>query len=253
MTQLANPHDAFFKEVFSQQDAARSFLANYLPPEISSLFNLDKLTIDRDSFVDEDLRLHYSDILYQVALQDGGEGYVYLLFEHKSYPDPWVAFQLLRYMARIWERQRKQKEKLRPIFPIVIYHGKTKWNHPLDFASLIEGLPEELRPYLPDYHYRVYDLSQYSDEAIIGSVVLQIALLLLKYILRDELQERVKDILQLLAHLSEQEIALGYLRIILKYLSEGTDKISKETLQQAVEEVIPAGGTLMPTIAEQWF
>lgn len=27
----------------------------------------------------------------------------YFLFEHKSRPDPYIAFQLLRYMTKIWE------------------------------------------------------------------------------------------------------------------------------------------------------
>ena len=92
MTQLSTPHDEFFKRVFSQQDAAHSFLANYSPPEISPLFDLAGLAIDKDSFVDDELRSHYSDILYRVALRDGsGEGYVYVLFEHKSYSDRHVA------------------------------------------------------------------------------------------------------------------------------------------------------------------
>ena len=39
MTQLSTPHDEFFKKVFSQRDAAHSFLANYSPPEISSLLD----------------------------------------------------------------------------------------------------------------------------------------------------------------------------------------------------------------------
>jgi predicted transposase/invertase (TIGR01784 family) len=140
MTQVSTPHDEFFKRVFSQQDAAHSFVANYLPPEINALFDLEGLRIDKDSFVDDELMSHHSDILYSVALRDGGEGYVYVLFEHKSYPDRRVAFQLLRYIVRIWERQRERKEELRPVFPIVVYHGKRKWNYPLDFASLVTGL-----------------------------------------------------------------------------------------------------------------
>jgi len=29
-------------------------------------------------------------LLYEVRLQGGGEALVYVLLEHKSYPDPWL-------------------------------------------------------------------------------------------------------------------------------------------------------------------
>jgi len=42
MAQLQNPHDAFFKEVFSQKAVAQSFLANYLPAEVIALFSIQR-------------------------------------------------------------------------------------------------------------------------------------------------------------------------------------------------------------------
>jgi hypothetical protein len=35
--------------------------------------------------VDSELRTHLADLLFRVQLQDGTLGYLYLLFEHKSY------------------------------------------------------------------------------------------------------------------------------------------------------------------------
>jgi predicted transposase/invertase (TIGR01784 family) len=253
MTQVSTPHDEFFKRVFSQQDAAHSFVANYLPPEINALFDLEGLRIDKDSFVDDELMSHHSDILYSVALRDGGEGYVYVLFEHKSYPDRRVAFQLLRYIVRIWERQRERKEELRPVFPIVVYHGKRKWNYPLDFASLVTGLPEEMRPYVPDYSYQLCDLSQYSDEVIIGTVYLQMALLLLKYASSDEFYDKLSGIMELFESLleSDRRTALSFFESMLRYVSGARDESDAE-VRRAIEEAFPAGGELMETILERW-
>ncbi len=81
---------------------------------------------------------------------------------------------------------------------------------------------------------------------------MQIGLLLLKYILQDELQDKIVDILGLLKNLAAQDTALGYLRTILQYLSAGTDRVADETLQKAVRQAIPKGETLMKTLAEQW-
>ncbi len=56
------------------------------------------------TFVDPELRAHLADVIFRVALRGGGEAFVYVLIEHKSHPDRWVAFQLLRYVVRLWEQ-----------------------------------------------------------------------------------------------------------------------------------------------------
>ncbi len=249
--ELTNPHDRFFKEVFSRRENARDFLQHYLPPELRSQLDLSTLEISKDSFIDPELQEHFSDLLYKIARRDGGETYIYVLFEHKSYPDPFIAFQLLRYMVRIWEQSLKQNQKLLPVLPIVMYHGQAKWHVSLNFAALFD-LPEEMKPFVPDYQYWLCDLTQYSDEEIKGEVTLRVALLLLKYILSDELKQRLGQILALLQTLSEQKTGLQYLETILRYLSGGTDKISASELEQVVTEVFTKGEKLMPTIAEQW-
>ncbi|RMG05555.1 MAG: Rpn family recombination-promoting nuclease/putative transposase, partial [Acidobacteria bacterium] len=107
-------HDRFFKETLSHAEVARDFLINYLPEMVLKHLDLTSLKISKDSFVKEGEE-HYSDLLYQVNLSEGQKGYVYFLFEHKSYPDLYVCFQLLRYMIEIWElhrRQHPEEEKL---------------------------------------------------------------------------------------------------------------------------------------------
>ncbi len=96
--------------------------------------------------------------------------------------DVLAAFQLLRYLVWIGKQDLQQQGTLRPIFPVVLYHGPVKWTVGLNFWSLFDA-PEELRPYLPDYRYWLCDLSQYSEEEIEGAVVLRATLLALKYIL----------------------------------------------------------------------
>ena len=108
------------------------------------------------------------------------------MFEHKSYPDPLIALQLLRYMVRIWEQSLKQQQSLLPIVPLVFYHGPQKWQVALDFVALFD-LPEVMKPYVPNYRYWLYDLSQYSDEQIRGGIILQVSLRLLKYIREDDI------------------------------------------------------------------
>ncbi len=135
------------------------------------------LTITKDSFIDEALAEHYSDLLYRVQLKAGKEAYVYLLFEHKSAPAPRVALDLLRYLVRIWDflGKRGAKTQLPAILPLVIYHGKARWRIARSFSRLIDA-PEVFKPYIPDFTYLLTDLSHLSDEKIKGEVILRMGL-----------------------------------------------------------------------------
>ena len=252
---ISNPHDRFFKEVFSHQETARDFLRHYLPPELSPQLDLSSLEISKDSFIDPELQEHFSDLLYKVAWRSGSGTYIYVLFEHKSYPDPLIAFQLLRYMVRIWEQALKQEQALLPILPLVMYHGQQMWTVAQEFVALFE-LPEELKPYTPHYRYWLCDLSQYSDDdiktRIEDAVILQVGLLLLKYIWQDDVRDRLKEMLGLLHKLGQQQTGLEYIRTILRYVSGATDKITAAELEEIVVEAFTEGEALMPTIAEQW-
>ena len=91
---ISKPHDKFFKDIFSRPEVAQDFCRHYLPREIVELLDLSTLTQAKDSFVDEELRESFSDLLFRVKLKTGREVYIYILFEHKSYPDPVVLFQV---------------------------------------------------------------------------------------------------------------------------------------------------------------
>ena len=103
MSDLKNPHDSFFKELLSLPQNARDFLRYYLPADVVAEFDLRRLELVRDAFVDDSLKEHLADLLYRVKLKHGDDAFVFVLFEHKSAPDVWVAFQILRYIVRLWD------------------------------------------------------------------------------------------------------------------------------------------------------
>ncbi len=262
---LANPHDRFFKELFSRRETARDFVQHYLPPEIVKLLNLPTLEICKDSFVEANLSEHFSDVLYKVTLQNGQPTYIYLLFDHKSYADSLVSFQLLRYMVRVWDlwlkqerKKRKGKSSQKPlklpmIIPMVVYHGEASWNVSTELAGLF-NLSPEFEQYVPNYQYQLYDLSDYQDDQIIGQVMLQVGLLILKHIHDERLGEHLVDILKLLRNLHDQPTALAYLETLLRYVSSGSSHLTEADLAEVLHEVLEdeTGGEIMPTLVEQW-
>lgn len=167
---INKPHDKFFKETLSNIENSRSFMENYLPSEILNIVDLDNLTVEKDSYIDEELEEYFSDILFKTNINQK-EGYIYFLFEHKSYISDTISLQLLKYILKIWEQKfKKEKQKKLPlIIPMVIYHGENKWNIAKELIDMIEGvveLPKEILKYIPNYEYILYDLSPYGEEEI---------------------------------------------------------------------------------------
>lgn len=254
MSDLSNPHDKFFKEAFSRLEVARDFLAQQLPPAVLDHIALDTLELQKDTFVDPELAEHFSDMLYRVQTRENTAVYVYLLLEHKSYPDPYIALQLLRYLVRIWEQDlREKRPQLRLVLPLVVYHGTKKWRISTNFAGLFTG-DEALRPYWPHFDYILYDLSRYSDAEIRGAAFTQITQLLFRHIFDPSLAGKLPDIFQLFRELAHQETALQFLETVLRYLSAASDQVSQDDLVHALQTVLTdeTGETLMTTLAQQW-
>ena len=250
---LNNPHDVYFREAFSRPELVRDFVENYLPAEISKLFNLDTLEQLPDSFIDNDLREHLSDILYQVQAWDERPTLFYFLFEHKSRPEQDTPFQLLRYMVLKWDKDLRQGIAPRPIIPIVLYHGRQQWHIPTDFGDLFPG-PEPLRGYWPSFRYELRDLSHYSDAEIRGAALLQITLRMLKHIYDRNLVEQLPAIFSLFQALANSQTALEYLRITLRYLSVTSKDVQEQAIKRTIETLFTTtqGDEIMPTLAEQW-
>lgn len=252
MNKIQNPHDRFFKEIFTQKAAAQDFLQHYIPENIIALLELSSLQITKDSFVDNDLQEHFSDLLYQVNLKAGNLTYIYVLFEHKSHPDPLVALQLLRYMVRIWEQSFAQQKILSPIFPIVFYHGSAEWQVSSYFHGLFE-CPIELEPFLPQFRYWLCDLSHYSNEELSGIALLQTALYVLKYISNKELPEHLPKIFELLHELINSQTGLESIESVLRYLMAASDIVSEEVIKDNIQKQLAEGEKIMATIAEKYF
>ena len=138
------------------------------------------------------------------------------------------------------------------IVPVVFYHGLARWGVKRQFAETVVAVPE-LQAYVPNCVYHLIDLNACRDEELRGAVMLQVALLTLKYVFRAELRERLPGILGLLQELEENSSGLDFIRSWLRYLAQmvETDRLSEADLHQAVTRALRGGGELMMTVAEQ--
>lgn len=167
------------------------------------------------------------------------------MIEHKSYPDGWVAWQLLKYIVKIWDlwlkqQQEKKKKlsdlKLPAIMPLVLYHGMETWTAKQNFGALVDA-PEGMRAYVPDFIYELYDLGKYNDAEIVGELTLRVSLLLLKYIQRDDLDEKLGDLLGLMAEMMRKSNEAEMLEVLLRYLVSGAEQLERDQMMTQVNQV----------------
>jgi len=140
------------------------------------------------------------------------------------------------------------------IFPIVLYHGKQKWTSDTNFGSLVH-IPDGLERFVPRFDYYLYDLSQYQENEIKGSILSRVSLLLFKHIFDDNFGESFIRICELIKELGGKKTALEYMQCMLEYIGSTTGKITKEQVREGVKKALPLdekGELQMPTLFEQF-
>lgn len=233
-----NPHDRFFRSVFSQRELMEEYVRNFLPKELAERFHLDSLVQQKESYLDKNLRQYFSDVIYTVSYGES-EVTIALLLEHKSYFPQYPWLQLLQYMVNAFEAQKEQDGfpgQFRPVIPIVIYHGEEKWKiRPA--SSYFEGMDELLKPFVPEFEYLLNDLSDHSEEELLemdGSWVKR-AFLALKAVKRKPTLKGLSVIFQGLTEQEVNELFSNYIHRIFVYLLQS--KISKDIIMRAIDKV----------------
>ena len=169
--QPPTPHDALFKATFSHPEHAVGELRHLLRKTLAARIDWTTLRLCAGSFVDPTLRGRHSDLLFTARCGDK-DIYIYLLLEHQSTDDPLMAYRLLVYMVRIWERHVREHPgatRLPAIVPMVVHHSRDGWTSPTSFAELLDLAPEALAAigaHVPNFRFLLDDLHATSDASL---------------------------------------------------------------------------------------
>ena len=241
----------FFKRLMENPDTANLFLREYLPENIQSLMTDNPPTlIDRD-FVDDELKEHFTDLLYQVELSSGNKAFIYILIDHKSAPDKKTPVQLFRYMGQIWTYLTEQKDwhPLPRIMPMVVYHGKQKWNISTNFSDFFQESDDGLSSYFPNFEYSLIDLNTVPDENLSKNQRLRAFLTVLKHIQKPDFLDRMENILTELRWLEPVDVTTILRYIVKKWRSN----IDKNTIDGMVLHVAPEKkDEIMASLVDEW-
>lgn len=184
MGSISNIHDTFVRAILADKSLAADYFQNYLPPNVASKLDFSTLTQLSDVYVSEELRKTMSDIVYSCQLKDGkGEVKVSLLLEHKSHPDKYSPIQIGSYIfSGLLKQLEANEKKLSPIIPVLLYHGKRKWEYST-LSDLFKHVEPDWYKYIPNFDYVYTNLGELSDEHVeaLGNRFLVASLLALKH------------------------------------------------------------------------
>ncbi|MEM6265600.1 MAG: Rpn family recombination-promoting nuclease/putative transposase, partial [Bacteroidota bacterium] len=187
---ISNPHDKYIPEQLSNLELAKTFLRQFLDQQLAAVLDFDKLSLLRDSYVDEELQEFQSDLIYLCETKSGTPVEVCILLEHKSYVPARPRIQLIQYLVNAWKSQIKEKDfdtgrdgLLRPVIPVLLYHGQKRWKDRSleDYFHKIDGA--EVGKYIPKFSYDLIDLNTYSAEEVaqMNLGMLELAVVALKF------------------------------------------------------------------------
>jgi hypothetical protein len=102
------------------------------------------------------------------------EALVYVVLAHQSTQPPLMAFRLLRYVVRVWERwldDHPGAPRLPVVAPLVLHHGPRRWAAPRalsDLYDLPRGILAGTRAILPELRFALDDLAATDEQALLA-------------------------------------------------------------------------------------
>lgn len=131
----------------------------------------------------------------------------------------------MRYLLNSWEQAVKQDEPPVLLIPVVIYHGKSRWQYePL--TAYFGEIDNEFTEFLPEFRHLLYDISHLDDVRILSfrNKFLATSLFLMKHREHEQqLMDNRQALFRWLNAVLDTEIARNYLTTTIVYLSKNLD------------------------------
>ena len=242
----ATPHDAIFKHFLRHDAIARDFLQAHLPRELLAQCHLETLQLASGSFVEENLRASYSDILYALQTRDG-PGYIYVLIEHQSTPDKLMPFRLMRYTLAAMQQHLDAGHSTLPlVIPMLFYHGSiSPWPYRMNWLELFDNATLANRLYTQDFP--LVDITVMPDSEIMAHQRMAMLELLFKHIRQRDLASLQE---QLGALLIENWLTPSQLEALIAYMLQAGSASHPEALLCTLAQYSPQHKEQLMTIAE---
>jgi predicted transposase YdaD len=262
---MSGLHDLFARYTFGHPERAAAELRAVLPAHVVSEVDWSSLRREPVSVVDPELRETESDLLFTARLHTGRPLLLYVLLEHQSTVDRWMALRMLRYVVRQverWRQEHPERTRLPVIIPLVMYHGPGGvWTAPRRVEDLFE-LPEgeaereRWRALVPRFEYLLDDLTAEREAALRarpGPPLARLAWLVLRYGRTGELARKLPDWTALFAQVQAGPEGAEHLVVVIRYLVWTEGKAVHTAARRVLHSVVDGqrAEELMGTWAEE--
>lgn len=241
------PHDAVFKKIMSYPEMARDFLDIHLPIALREICDLQTLKLESTSFIEQDLRAYYSDVVWSLKTREG-QGYIYCVIEHQSNAVPHMAFRLMRYATAAMQHHLDAGNKTLPlVIPMLFYHGQQS-PYPWSLNWLDEFENPQLARQLYSEAFPLVDITVIPDDEIAQHRGVALLELMQKHIRDRDLMGLVDRLVSLLVTSTAND---SQLQTLFNYLIRYGDVSRVSEFIREVAERSPHHKEKLMTIAER--
>ena len=241
--EVHQPHDKFFKRIFSKKEVALALLEARLPNDIFKQIDQKSFRLTNKNFVSSTGKNRDSDCIFQ-ALIKGTQNYIYLHIEHQSEEDALMLLRFLEYNTLLMRQHITEygNLSLRAIINICIYNGNKPYKGPTNFHKLFSRL-DPVKDYMVQ-GFHLIDLNIATNEELINWKEAAGATMILKQGIYRDFCEWLPNHQQLLLNL-EKKGYIPYIRDLIWYI------LSIDHHTNAVELLHPKLKKIAMSVAER--
>ncbi|MGL4943223.1 MAG: Rpn family recombination-promoting nuclease/putative transposase [Thermoguttaceae bacterium] len=256
-------HDAFDKSVFRDTENARKIVEWMFRENRTFVEKLDlgKLEVCEDSYLDDELRESFVDVLYRIPLRSGEMLCVFILIELKTSSERFTMFQVLKYVVRIWDaefkkfRLRQEQGEEQPatflfpmVFPMIVHHGETRFTAPIEMADL-QDVVDGFELQAVRLKAILFDLAQMSESDLPDDPELWASFTMMQAVFSPKIDEHLLNVYEKVYPLFEQRPSLlGRWKQMFWYAISSCKYFTREVCAKTIVKINKVRGANMSVL-----
>lgn len=195
--------------------------------------DFESLTIESGSYIDDDLRKRFSDVVYRLDLLDRSSCvYVHILIEHQSTAEKLMPVRILKYeleLIHLHISKYGEGVRLPIIVPLVLYNGEeSPYPHPTNIRELFAD--KDLVDKFPLGNFKLVDLTAIPDEEILQHGKVALLEMLAKHIRVRDFKTVVQLLVRAVINAHNDHLSKSLFDSAVSYLINAREDIELEPL-----------------------
>ena len=241
-------HDHLFKEVYSQPRYCLDIFKLIFSKEEMALFDWTSLRTEATTFIDEEFKEKRMDLLLSSGLKDSKErARILFLLEHKSWNDPELMRQFLKYQVDIYLKTRD------PMIPVLVNQSSSRiWKGPLDFQGFLRNFDGRLQRLFKDnvmnFKPRILNIQDLDMEKSVKGLTTHLILHIFKEI-RHLDASKMRELFTISRSLGEKDREALVLRAV-DYVRRYDPNFTWNIIQEIENQTIKKGEAVMTPLLQ---